>query len=834
MQFLQVNKINLFSLKNKLKDHKWKLFARPKGKANHNSGKGRKLLSKLSGAFLLPIAIMSVAGLFLGIGAAIASNANGINGLKVFGNFLQAIGNPVFGALPLLFAAGFVIAFADDAGVAVFSVIIAYLVFVNIQQAFIYPINTETKAIQTLTDGTTKTHTIKTLIGYDILWTNGALSGRDPSAMKGIVGDSLGFKSLQTSVFGGIIIGLIVAFLYRKFNAIKFWAVFNFFAGKRFIPIISVLAMVPLAFIFLIFWPWLGQGLAVFGDALSKAVYIDSFIYGYVARSLVPFGLHHVFYSALWYTQVGGDLSAQYVNFINAGNVIIDPLTNAQVVAQQNGSGVQHWIWSLENEQNVWQGDSTISLQVVKQTFNTVTFRIGANGENQTLEIYAFIQNHFNTRVGRFLQGSFTVMQVGLPAAAFAMVMAAPKDKRKIAMSATLPAAFTSFLTGITEPIEFTFLFLSSFLFWGVHAFLEGLSFLLMNVLSVHLARSFSGGIIDMIVYGIIPVQKGTNFWWAYVVGLGYGPLYYFIFYYYIKWKDLATPGRGDNIKLFSKADFKNKKSKNDPEKLDPKLMKIIDGMGGFENIFVYENCASRLRYDVKDTKKVSQDKLKEAGAFGVQIIGDNHVQAIFGPSAAPLNSQISKYKDEYKINPDKFNKLESNEKIEITKSENQLNKIEKLETPLVVKSPILGNIRHLNEMNDGVFSKGLLGQVIVITPSEKSGVIKIYSPVDGILETVMDSKHAYGITTKDEIKFLLHIGIDTVNLKGKGFKTIVKQDDHVKQGQLLGAYNLDYLKSKVEKTDLILILLDESKYKNILDLEYKFVNPKDQIFKVD
>ncbi|WP_234805543.1 PTS transporter subunit IIABC [Mycoplasmopsis agassizii] len=837
MQTLRMKSTSISQAEKPAKE-KRKWFSRPKGKANHNSGRGRKILSKLSGAFLLPIAIMSVAGIFLGVGAAIASNAGDNAGLKTFGNFIQAIGNPVFGALPLLFAAGFVIAFTDEAGVAVFSVIIAYLVFVNIQQAFIYPINTEAKAIETLADGTTKEHTIKTLTGYDILWYNGGLSGRDPVAMKGLVGDSLGFKSLQTSVFGGIIIGLIVAFLYRKFNAIKFWSVFNFFAGKRFIPIISVLAMVPLAFLFLIFWPWVGQGLAAFGEALGKATYGDSFIFGYVERSLVPFGLHHVFYSALWYTQVGGDLSSAYTNFTNAGHIIIDPATNAAVVASEanTASGVANWVYSLLNKQDIWQGDSTISLQVVKQTFNDVTFRLSGNTENQTLPLYAFIQDQFATRVGRFMQGKYTFMQMGLPFAALAMVMAAPKDKRKLAMSAVLPAAFTSFLTGITEPIEFTFLFLSPFLFWGVHAFLCAVAFLLLNVLSVHLAMSFSGGLIDMIIYGMLPVQKGTNFWWAYVVGLGYAPAYFFIFYYYIKWKNLATPGRGDTVKLFSKDDYKAKGAKVAKGDLDPKLMLIIEGMGGFENIMVYENCASRLRYDVKDTSKVSQEKLKAAGAFGVQITGSTHVQAIFGPSASPINAQIHKYKEEYTTNPDKFKNYaaESAPVVEETKAETPSATTNKLVPALSVKAPISGTIHDLGYIDDGVFSAGLLGNGVVITPSEDKGVIKLYSPVDGTLETVMDSLHAYGITTKDGVKFLLHVGIDTVNLKGQGFKTVVKQGDQVKQGQLLGAYNVDFLKTKVAKTDLIMILLDESQHKEMKDLKLENVNQNDEIFKVE
>lgn len=618
-------------------------------------------LSQLSGAFMLPISVMAIAGLFLGVGAAISSNVTddflkthpSYIHLQKFGLFIKAMGNPVFGSLPILFAAAFVIAFTKEAGVGVFATIVAYVVFVSLQEVFI----TSHEATQDLQFSTingdphkfSDLHaisiekskaTIKTIDGYTVLF---AGAGRNPTAMKELVSSSLGITSLQTSVFGGIIVGLVVAYLYNKFHTIQLPTVISFFGGKRFVALVSIVAMIPLAFLFLIFWPWVGLFLNLFGNATGNAPKgLESFIFGYIERSLIPFGLHHVFYAPLWYTSAGGSYLAASQEWMKSGHTYTgDALTLYNSVL--NGSV----------DATRWSGDSFMSVSVAGLGFNNVTWtdklpNHGGTTHAHSQPIFQFFADQLHIRLGRYLQGKYPFMQFALPAAAAAMIWMAPKENRRLAAGAVIPAALTSFVTGVTEPIEFTFLFLSPFLFWGFHAFMCALAFCLMNILGAHIAQTFSGGFIDLVLYGIIPLQKGTHFWWWAVIGIIYAPIYFAFFSFWIKRHNIPTPGRGDSVKLFTKADYREKVAQKASAikqtvtgKVDQQVQDLVAGLGGFENITSYNNCASRLRYDVIDKSKVNEQALKAAGAFGVRWIGANHVQVIMGPKAEQVNAMI-------------------------------------------------------------------------------------------------------------------------------------------------------------------------------------------------
>ncbi|QIW61870.1 PTS transporter subunit IIABC [Mycoplasmopsis gallinacea] len=778
----------------------------PKNLDNSSSKNVRKVLSKISGAFMLPISVMAIAGFFLGVGAAIASAGTG-TGWETFGKFITQLGDPVFSALPLLFAAAFVIAFTDEAGVAVFAAIIGYFVFNAIQSVFIWDYMVEeTKNVKGILEGTTdqeatvsvKEHVLK---GYTILFSG---AGRNPESLKALVGTTLGTKSLQTSVFGGLTVGLVVQWLYNRFHQIQLPQVISFFGGKRFVAIITMPSMIVLAFAYLLLWPWVGVGLSAFGNALGKVPYgFESFIFGFVERALVPFGLHHVFYAPLWYSNAGGDLSESLKvwqdGFVTAKQTMVP------------GESLTELIKTVSAEPTKYVGDSTTSNALLKFPFNTITWTV--NGQEHSLPLFEFVSNELGFKIGRFMDGKFSFMIFGLPGAGLAMILAAPKENRKVALSTVLPSVVTCIVTGVTEPIEFTFLFLAPWLFWGVHAVLCAFSFMFANLAGVHVPMAFSGGLLDLTIYGIIPVQKGTHFWWSLVIGLGYFPIYFGLFFFFIKRFNLETPGRGNNTKLFTKKDFLAKKDGLLGE-VDPKALAVVQAYGGLSNITAFNNCASRLRYDVVDASLVNQDALKAAGAAGIKVEGQHHVQAIFGPVAEQLNSKIkgqreiiAKWEAENKDKEVAFEQPVAEQQEEVASESSKVN--------VEIKTPARGKFLNIEEVNDGVFSAKMMGDGFAIA-FEADKVGNVHSPVEGVVDLVFDTKHAYGITTKEGVKMLIHIGIDTVTLNGEGFEALVKAGDSIKAGDLIAKVDLSLLKEKNIQSDVIAVVLSESTHTNV------------------
>ncbi|UUD35186.1 glucose PTS transporter subunit IIA [Mycoplasmopsis caviae] len=823
-----------------------------KSKPKDNSRKGnfRKILSKLSGAFMLPISVMSIAGLFLGVGATISSQLGSYEIARIIGEFIKLLGDPVFGAMPLLFAAAFVVAFTDEAGIGVFAAIIGYLIFSAIQAPFIKDVK----------------DTSGNLIGYDILW----MTKKYATGVKQVVGSSLGFKTLQTSVFAGILIGVIVSYLYDKLHTIKLPTVFSFFGGKRFVSLVTIISMIPLTFFFLLVWPWVGIGLSYFGNSIGKVPYgFESFIFGFIERSLIPFGLHHVFYAPLWWTQAGGDLASAITEWQKSNTFV----TNGEITK---------WLTNLTDKPDKWVGDSYMAVNVAGLPFNTLTWTKNGSTEPITMPVYKFIASELGIKLGRFLQGKYSFMILGLPGAAVAMILAAPKENRKVAAGTVIPAALTAMITGVTEPIEFTFLFLAPWLFWGFHAFFCALAFMLANLLGVHIGMTFSGGIMDLIIYGIIPVLKGTNFWWSLVIGAAYFPIYFLGFFFFIKKFNLATPGRGETVKLFTKKDFQEKQdakaeSKKDTSTKNAKEYAMILALGGSKNILNTNNCASRLRYDIKDRSLVNEAECKAAGAVALKWEGDKHVQVIIGPAAEQMNANIRKIlasgelddivveSKEHKVETEKVESMTGcskpgcetkcdchteepvmEEKMEVqetpvaevveevqpqpvqeapvTPSETAtmadtkwVDESNDLDRPVEFFAPAIGEVIPLSQIPDETFANKYLGDGVAIKlKAEKKA--SIWAPVSGTLETVFPTKHAYGITTDEGIKVLLHIGVDTVTLNGEGFETKVKQGKKIKAGDLLCTVDVEHLSSQNKVSDLIVIILNESEHKHIID----------------
>lgn len=504
---------------------------------------------------MFPIALLPVAGLLLGIGASfsdpnmIASyGLENILGDGTFLNFVLVImkrtGDIVFANLPIIFAMGVALGMAQkEKAVAALSSAISFLIMHE---------------------------TVSALLTLNGKMEPGALRDHSLTSVCGI-------QSLNMGVFGGIIVGLGVAYLHNKFYKIKLPDVVSFFGGIRFVPIISSLAYILVGALMYFIWPWVQEGMYHLGGLVTASKYAGTLIYGIIERALIPFGLHHVFYMPFWQTNLGGEA-----------------IINGEFVA-----GAQR-IFFAE------LGASSIE-----------RFSIGA---------------------ARFMAGKFPFMIFGLPAAALAMYHTAKSSKKKIVGGLLLSAAITSMLTGITEPIEFTFLFVAPVLY-GVHCLFAGLSFMLMHLLKVTVGMTFSGGIIDLLLFGVFQGNAKTN--WIYVipVGLAYAVVYYFLFKFVIKKFNLITPGREEDdmeSKLYTRKDINASKQEN----ISPK---ILEGLGGVSNIQSLDCCATRLRVKVHNSNEVNDTLLKETGAAGV-IKKDDGIQVIYGPRVSVIKSDLEEY----------------------------------------------------------------------------------------------------------------------------------------------------------------------------------------------
>ena len=552
-------------------------------------------LQRIGKAIMLPIAALPVAGILLGVGGSLINiaaleNAPAIyQPLIAFVNIpmitiilkiMQGIGDIVFGNLPVLFAVGTAVGLAkQDKGTAALASVFGFLIMNQV---------------------------IGVLLGVGATPLGTLVSGDVPAQYAQYVTTTLGIFTLNMSVFGGIITGIVTATLHNKYYNIQLPAVIGFFSGARFVPIVVSLAMAVVGALLAYIWPFVQDGIAVIALFVKNAGPIGTFLYGLIERALIPFGLHHIFYTPFWYG-----------SFVD-GQVIIDG-------AWQTIQGANYaYFAQLGNMQSIVGADADTMSTIVSGTT-------------------------------RFTAGKFPFMMFGLPAAALAMYHTAAPNKKKIVGSLLVSAAFTSFLTGITEPLEFTFLFVAPVLY-VVHCIMAGLSFFLMDILNVFIGMTFSGGLIDFTLFGILPAGAGvpTNWIRAILVGAGYAVVYYFLFKTLILKLNLKTPGReGDEeeAKLYSKADFQAAKGldgkeapnkANGKDEIVQKAPEVLAALGGEENAVSIDACITRLRVEVKDKSKVDKDKLKALGAVGVVEVG-NGIQAIFGAKADAYRHEINR-----------------------------------------------------------------------------------------------------------------------------------------------------------------------------------------------
>ena len=650
------------------------------------------VLQRVGRSFMLPIAVLPVAGLLLGIGSSF-TNATMIDTyglqailgegtiLNMFLTVLSKAGSALFDNLPMIFAVGCAIGMAKkEKEVAALSAVIAY-----------FTMNAAVNAM---------------LVNSGQILDDGSIAD---FVIQGTITSSVGIQTLQMGVFGGIIVGLGVAALHNRFYTIELPSALAFFSGSRFVPIISTVVYVLVGIGMFFVWPVVQNGIYALGGLVTGTGYLGTLIFGIIKRALIPFGLHHVFYLPFWQTGVGGSMEV-------AGKMI-------------------------EGGQNIFFAQLADPSTV-----------------------------HFSADACRYFSGEFIFMIFGLPGAALAMYQTAKPEKKKQAGGLLLSAALACMATGITEPLEFSFLFVAPMLF-AVQVLLAGAAYMIAHILNIAVGLTFSGGLLDLFLFGILQGNAKTSWLRIIPVGIIYFLLYYGIFKFLILKFDLKTPGREDEdteTRLYTKADY-NAAKESGVKGAEVSAL-ITAGLGGKANIEDVDCCATRLRCTIKDPEKVQEALLKQSGSRGVILKGKG-IQVIYGPQVAVLKTNLEAF-------------LQTSAADQVS---SQVSSGEE------IKSPMNGTVIPLSEVPDAVFSSEMLGKGFGVEPSEG----KAYAPVDGEVTTVFDTKHAIGLMSKHGVELLIHIGMDTVKLNGKGFDVKVKTGDQVKAGDLLAEFDMDLIKGE-------------------------------------
>ncbi|QGS51533.1 PTS transporter subunit EIIC [Spiroplasma tabanidicola] len=609
-------------------------------------------LSKLSKAFLLPIALLPIAGVFLGIGATIVAQTTEYSGFWYLGKVMNTMGDVAFGNLPILFAVSVAIAYTEDSGVAAITAIVGFLVMNGIQAALL---KENHEAIwQWVVDGDqNKAENAGSVFQNGWFWTEEKNAAGDiikqgwqsygPAEYSllwwkgipaGLITANVGIRSLNTGVFASIFVGFIAAYMYNRFHKTQLPSFISFFSGSKLVPIINFFAVIPLSFAFIFIWPAVGKGLEWFGTKSGELPGgLDSFIYEIIERSLIPFGLHHVFYAPLWWSSAGGSIIGALENYANKNDAWdkTDVLASGATIRQ-----VYDYLNSLPDKSQLI-GDQYMMYWILGGA-NKLSALSGINPDfassNAPLLNFKDLEK-MGLNLGRFQSGKFGFMLFGLPAAGLAMWLNVPKQNRKSVIGIYFSAAFTCFLTGITEPIEFSFLFLAPWLFYGVHMPLASIAFLLAGLLHVHVTMTVSGGFIDYIVFGLIPLNLKTNALYAILIALVMAPVYFFAFFFAVKYGKVQVPGRSGEVKLFTKADVKAKKAGSTGEATKEaareKATKIIEFLGGEANIKAVDSCASRLRLTVVDASVVDKQGIMALGGASGIVAKGTSVQVVYG-----------------------------------------------------------------------------------------------------------------------------------------------------------------------------------------------------------
>ncbi|WP_410497264.1 glucose PTS transporter subunit IIA [Cellulosilyticum sp. ST5] len=688
------------------------------------------LLQRVGKAFMLPIALLPAAGILLGVGGALLNVASLENppaiyqGLISFVNIeavtailtvMQKVGGAVFDNLPLLFAIGIAVGLAkSDKGTAGLAGAVGFLIM-----------NTA----------------VSTMLSLGVTPLGVLTPDNIPAEYSSYVTTTLGIFTLNLSVFGGMIAGIIASTLHNKYHKIQLPQVLGFFGGSRFVPIVTSVVMLFVGVLLSFVWPVVQNGIAVVADLVNNSGAMGTFLYGTIERSLIPVGLHHVFYTPFWYT-----------GFVE-GTVHLADGTTMLV----NGANTAYFA-QLSNMSGLVGADAATMAEVVKGT-------------------------------SRFMAGKFPFMMFGLSGAALAMYKNALPSKKKLVGGLLLSGALTAMITGITEPLEFTFLFVAPVLY-AAHAVLAGLSFMLMDIFNVFVGMTFSGGLIDFTLFGLLPAGAGVPTNWIYIVlvGLVFFVLYYVVFNFCIKKFNLKTPGREE--------DEEDGNTASGDQKGLALAIQVLEHLGGKENITNLDACITRLRVGLSDIKKVNKAALRSLGAAGVMEVGDN-VQVIFGGKSDVIKNDIldiieGKVSAEALAAAKEAIATKEDEKVE-TKAEVK-EKTQGTSASVEIKMPLTGRLMPITEVPDPVFAEKMMGDGFAIEPTDG----KVYSPVSGKVTNVFPTKHAATFETETGHEVLIHFGLDTVKLGGEGFESHIEQGQEVKAGDLILTVDLENVKAKV------------------------------------
>ena len=707
------------------------------------------VLQRVGRSFMLPIAILPVAGLLLGLGGSFtngtmisAYHLEGILGdgtlLNGFLNILNSCGSIIFDNLPLLFAIGVAIGMAkQEKEVAALASVIAFFIM-----------HTAIHAMLVLSGHLVTVPGVVDASGNAIA---GMVSSVEQTVglLDGSVTKVLGVTSLQMGVFGGVIVGLGVAALHNKYYNIQLPQVLSFFGGTRFVPIISSLVYIFVGIAMYFVWPVIQNGIYGLGALVNSSGYVGTWIYGIIERALIPFGLHHVFYMPFWQTAVGGQLEVAGNMVYGAQNIFFAQLANVGEIA------------------------------------------------------------HFSVNPGtRFMSGKFPFMIFGLPGAALAMYQVAKPEKKKVAGGLLISAALTAMLTGITEPIEFTFIFVAPFLY-AIHCVLAGASYMIMHILNVGVGMTFSGGIIDLVLFGILPGAAKTSWYWIPIVGAIYFAVYYFLFKFLILKFNLKTPGRDDNeeVKLYTRKDVDAKKQGEAGAAFDERSQMILNGLGGKKNVADVDCCITRLRCTVHKPEMVSEELLKKTGAAGVLKKGTG-IQVIYGPTVPNIKADLVSFMatapdEEYHGEPETVKEASATETAsEEKKTEETGAKRAEPTKTVPLYSPFNGHVESIEHAPDVTFAQKMIGDGFMVMPTDG----EVLAPCDAEVAFVFPTGHAMGLKSEDGTEFMLHIGVDTVKLDGKGFTPLVKDGDKVKRGDKLMEFDLAYVKENAPSEACMII----------------------------
>ena len=686
------------------------------------------VLQRVGRSFMLPVAILPIAGILLGIGASFTNPTTiatyGLGGVLGTGTPLHALlsimssaGSTIFGNLPIIFAVGVAIGMAKaEKEVAALSAMIAFFVMHTSCNAMLK-------------------------IGGQIL-ADGTIA---PSVLEGTIAPSCGIMSFQMGVFGGIIVGIGVALLHNRYHKIILPNALSFFGGSRFIPIISTIVFLFVGIAMYFVWPLAQQGIFALGGLVTGTGYIGTLIFGIIKRALIPFGLHHVFYLPFWQTGVGGSMMIDGQLIQGGQNIFFAQLASPDVA-------------------------------------------------------------HFSADATRYFSGEFIFMIFGLPGAALAMYHCARPEKKKVAGGLLLSAALTCMLTGITEPIEFSFLFVAPALF-AVQVVLAGAAYMIAHMLNIAVGLTFSGGLLDFFIFGILQGEAKTSWMYVIPVGIVYFFLYYFIFRWMILHFGFKTPGREDDdeeTKLYTKADYKAREgaggAAGGEAGFDAKSAAIAKGLGSKRNITSVDCCATRLRCSVADASLVDEKLLKATGAVGVIVKGTG-VQVIYGPQVAVIKSNLETYLETAPaVEPEDAPAAVAEEKpAEAAAQEAAPSSAGEKHT---LCSPVTGTVHPITEAPDDAFASKMMGDGFFVYPT----VGEVLAPADGEVVFVFDTKHAIGMKSADGTEYLLHIGVDTVALGGKGFEVFVEAGQQVKKGDRLMTFDIDYIRANATSDACLVI----------------------------